>query len=342
MGLRRAWAIILSALAMIAAAPALAAEAPPVLTQANQPFHRGVNVLGYDPYWTDASKRRFEWRHFDEIHKAGFDFVRLVLQAFSHMDTQNRLDPAWLAKLDEAVAQAQKAGLGVIIDEHDFNPCSENVDVCRTRLTAFWHQVAPRFANAPRNVAFEILNEPHDNLNGGPWNGLFAQELALVRQSNPNRIVVVGPTHWNSLADLPLLKLPADPNLLVTFHYYEPFHFTHQGATWVGPEIQKLHGVSWGSAEDRATLAADFDKVAAWAAANHRPILLGEFGAYDKSGTPTNLRAAYTEGVRSEAEKHGFGWAYWQFEGDFVVWDMPHQRWVEPILRALIPGGERG
>jgi endoglucanase len=342
MGLRRAWAIILSALAMIAAAPALAAEPPPVLTQANQPFHRGVNVLGYDPYWTDASKRRFEWRHFDEIHKAGFDFVRLVLQAFSHMDTQNRLDPAWLAKLDEAVAQAQKAGLGVIIDEHDFNPCSENVDVCRTRLTAFWHQVAPRFANAPRNVAFEILNEPHDNLNGGPWNGLFAQELALVRQSNPNRIVVVGPTHWNSLADLPLLKLPADPNLLVTFHYYEPFHFTHQGATWVGPEIQKLHGVSWGSAEDRATLAADFDKVAAWAAANHRPILLGEFGAYDKSGTPMNLRAAYTEGVRSEAEKHDFGWAYWQFEGDFVVWDMPHQRWVEPILRALIPGGERG
>ena len=342
MGLRRAWAIILSALAMIAAAPALAAEAPPVLTQANQPFHRGVNVLGYDPYWTDASKRRFEWRHFDEIHKAGFDFVRLVLQAFSHMDTQNRLDPAWLAKLDEAVAQAQKAGLGVIIDEHDFNPCSENVDVCRTRLTAFWHQVAPRFANAPRNVAFEILNEPHDNLNGEPWNDLFAQELALVRQSNPNRIVVVGPTHWNSLADLPLLKLPADPNLLVTFHYYEPFHFTHQGATWVGPEIQKLHGVSWGSAEDRATLAADFDKVAAWAAANHRPILLGEFGAYDKSGTPMNLRAAYTEGVRSEAEKHGFGWAYWQFEGDFVVWDMPHQRLVEPILRALIPGGERG
>lgn len=343
MGLSRVWAVFLSALAMVAAAPAIAAEAtPPVLNQANQPFHRGVNVLGYDPYWTDASKRRFEWRHFDEIHKAGFDFVRLVLQAFSHMDAQNRLDPAWLAKLDEAVAQAQKAGLGVIIDEHDFNPCSEDVDVCRTRLTAFWQQVAPRFANAPRNVAFEILNEPHDKLNGEPWNGLFAQELGIVRQSNPNRIVVVGPTHWNSLADLPVLKLPADPNLLVTYHYYEPFHFTHQGATWVGPEIEKLHGVAWGSAADRAALTSDFDKVGAWAAANHRPILLGEFGAYDKSGTPLNLRAAYTEGVRSEAEKHGFGWAYWQFEGDFVVWDMSRQRWVEPILRALIPGGERG
>ena len=338
MRLGQLWGFIALAFAVVAAAPALAAQpSPAVLTQANQPFHRGVNVLGYDPYWTDASKRRFEWRHFAEIHKAGFDFVRLVLQAFSHMDAQNRLDPAWLTKLDDAVREAQRNGLGVIIDEHDFNACSDDVELCRTRLTAFWQQVAPRFASAPRNVAFELLNEPHDKLNGDPWNALFAEELALVRKSNPNRIVVVGPTHWNSLNDLPLLKLPPDPNLLVTFHYYEPFHFTHQGATWVGPEIQKLHGVTWGSDADRAAVRGDFDKVAAWAAANHRPILLGEFGAYDKSGTPIELRAAYTAGVRGEAERHGFGWAYWQFEGDFVVWDMPHQRWVEPILKALIP-----
>ena len=41
--------------------------------------------------------------------------------------------------------------------------------------------------------------------------------------------------------------------------------------------------------------------------------------------------------VRSEAERRGFGWAYWQFEGDFVVWDMAKQQWVEPIRKALIP-----
>jgi len=338
MRLRLIVVFLVWAFASLAAAPALADEAaPPILTQANQPFHRGVNVLGYDPYWGNSGKRRFEWRHFDEIHKAGFDFVRLVLQAFSHMDAQNRLDPAWLAKLDDAVAHAQKAGLGVIIDEHDFNPCSEDLDVCRTKLTAFWQQVAPRYANAPRNVAFELLNEPHDMLNGEPWNALFAQELAVVRQSNPARIVVVGPTHWNSLADLPLLKLPADPNLLVTFHYYEPFHFTHQGATWAGEEVKKLHGITWGSKADRAAMRGDFDKVSAWAAANHRPILLGEFGAYDKSGTPLDLRVAYITAARSEAERHGFGWAYWQFEGDFVVWDMPRQRWIEPILKGLLP-----
>ena len=210
------------------------------------------------------------------------------------MGADNRLDPAWLAKLDDVVREAQKAGLGIILDEHDFNPCSEDVAMCRVKLSAFWRQVAPRYANAPRNVAFELLNEPHDKLDAATWNALFADLLAVVRQSNPTRIVVVGPTSWNSLHELPSMKLPADPNLLVTFHYYDPFHFTHQGATWAGEEVKHLHGITWGTDSDRAAIASDFDQVAAWSKANDRPILLGEFGVYDKSGTPIELRAAWT------------------------------------------------
>jgi endoglucanase len=334
------WKFILSAaLAVAATASDARAVQKPLPATLESPFHRGVNVLGYDPYWKDVTKRRFQWRHFTEIRRGGFDFVRLNLQAFKFMDSNNRLDPAWVGKLDDVVREAQKAGLGIIIDEHDFDACSQDIDMCRTRLSAFWRQVAPRFAKAPRSVAFELLNEPHDKLNGEVWNGLFAEELAIVRQTNPTRIVVVGPTHWNSLKDLPLLKLPADPNLLVTFHYYEPFHFTHQGARWV-PEVTNLHGITWGSASDRAALKADFDTVRAWSVANHRPILLGEFGAYDKSGTPMDLRVAYTSAVRCEAERHGFGWAYWQFDSDFIVWDMAKDQWVQPIKDALIPPGK--
>ena len=326
-------AAVLSLVASAAVAqPATKASAPLVSR-----FHRGVNVLGYDPYWQDISKRRFQWRHFAEIRKGGFDFVRLNLQAFRHMDAQNRLDPAWLAKLDDVMRNAESAGLGVIIDEHDFDQCSEDAAMCRVKLGAFWSQVAPRYAQAPRNVAFEILNEPHAKLDAPNWNSLFAEMLALVRKSNPTRIVVVGPTSWNSLKELPTLKLPDDANLLVTFHYYEPFHFTHQGASWAGEEVKQLHGVTWGSSADRAAVRADFNQVAAWSAANHRPVLLGEFGAYDKSGTPEPLRVAYTNGVRCEAERNGFGWAYWQFDGDFIVWNMQTNQWVQPIKNALVP-----
>lgn len=336
--LKCAFALVLTVLASCTPVPlALSPASDAVSLQASdRPFRRGVNVLGYDPYWTNSGERRFEWRHFAEIRRAGFDFVRVNLQAFSHMDSANRLDPAWLAKLDDVVREAQRAGLGVILDEHDFDVCSNDLAMCRAKLSAFWTQVAPRFANAPRNVAFELLNEPHAKLDAPTWNAMIPELLAVVRQSNPTRIVVVGPTSWNSFKELPTLQLPADPNLLVTFHYYEPFHFTHQGASWAG-DVKDLHGIIWGSETDRAAVRADFDKVAAWSAANNRPILLGEFGAYDKSGTPLDLRVAYMSTVRGEAERHGFGWAYWQFEGDFVVWDMAKQRWVEPIRKALIP-----
>lgn len=338
--LRSAFALLLLAFAGVASAQVPASKPSVERLGVESPFHRGVNVLGYDPYWTDPSKARFHWRHFAEIRRAGFDFVRLNLQAFRFMDAQNRLDPQWLGRLDAAVREATKHGLGILIDEHDFNACSDNVELCRTKLSAFWEQVAPRFANAPRSVAFELLNEPHDKLNGDVWNQLLAQELAIVRRTNPTRIVVVGPTHWNQIADLPLLKLPPDPNLLVTIHYYEPFHFTHQGASWAGPEVQKLHGITWGSAADKAAISADFDKARAWALATHRPMLLGEFGAYDKSGTPIQYRAAYAYTVAREAERHHFGWAWWQFDSDFVLWDMQKNGWNEPILKALIPGAK--
>jgi endoglucanase len=311
--------------------PASAAAAPQAAT-----FRRGVNVLGYDPFWDAGARGRFQPRHLTEIKRAGFDFVRVNLQAFRHMDAENRLEPQWLAKLDGVVRDAGRAGLGVILDEHDSDACSKDVPMCRHKLPAFWRQIAPRYRHAPRSVAFELLNEPHANLDAETWNAFIPELLAVVRATNPTRTVVIGPTSWNSLAQLPNLHLPEnDRNILVTFHFYEPFRFTHQGASWT--DLKALRGVTWGSAADYAALRGDFEKVAAWARVNRRPILLGEFGAYDGSGTPIEMRAAYTAAAAREAERQGFGWAYWQFDSDFIVWDMRRDGWVTQIRDALLP-----
>ena len=64
-------------------------------------FHRGVNVLGYDPIWQDPTRARCKQRHFRAIREAGFDFIRVNLQAFRHMKGSGELDKAcqdWLAK----------------------------------------------------------------------------------------------------------------------------------------------------------------------------------------------------------------------------------------------------
>lgn len=330
---------VLAATLALAPLAASAAQAPKQggAWQTARHLHRGVNVLGYDPIWQDGGKQRFQWRYFKTIRRGGFDFVRVVLQSFSHMDAQNRLDPRWLATLDRIVAEANKAGLSVILDEHDFDKCSSDPDACEPKLVAFWSQIAERYRGAPDTVLFELLNEPHGKLDADRWNTFLARLVPLVRTTNPRRTLVIGPTQWNSADKLSTLKLPDDDrNILVTFHSYEPMRFTHQGAPWT-PEFAKLHDIPF-TTLDVAALRTRFDQVADWSRANDRPVLLGEFGAFDKSRVPMADRVRYTQTVRTLAEERGLSWAYWQFDADFVVYDIDHDRWVEPLRRALTAG----
>ena len=329
------WEIVSSAAFGIAAV-----ATQPVPLQGERPseevhFHRGVNILGYDPYWRHPTKARFRAKHFGDIRSAGFDFVRVNLFVFDHMDAQNRIDPDWLERLDWVVALASHAGLGVILDEHDFATCSNDPVTCRLKLPAVWGQLARRYRAHPPSVAFELLNEPHGRLDADAWNAMIPELLSIIRATNPKRTIIVGPTHWYSPKELPTLRLPpGDRNITVTFHYYGPFRFTHQGAKWTN--LKELRGVTWGSAADRQSIRDHFDKVSAWARIHDRPILLGEFGAYDKSGTPIEMRANYAATIVCNAERNGFGWAYWQFDGNFIAWDMDSDRWVRPIKDALI------
>ncbi len=297
---------------------------------------RGVNIIGYDPYWRDGGQGNYKEEHFKQIRDAGFSTVRVVLFTFRHMDAGNTLDPKWLNKLDWVVAMGLKYKLTVILDEHDFTDCSSDVDACRTRLKAVWGQLAERYKNEPSSVIFELLNEPHDKLDAPTWNALLPEVLSVVRQTNPERNVIVGPTHWNSRNDLNDLVLPAaDRHLIVTFHYYDPFSFTHQGASWAPPAITALKDIHFGKPEEIAQVNADFDAVAAWSQANDRPIFLGEFGAYDKGAMDD--RALWTKTVARSAEAHGFASAYWQFSSDFILYDFKTQSFVKPILNALVP-----
>ncbi len=155
-------------------------------------MHRGMNVLGYDPVWFDPAKARFQPRHFARIHEAGFDTVRIVLQGFDHMDEQNRLDPAWLATVDTMLNAALAQGLNVDLDLHYNTQCGSDPKSCEEKIDAFWSQLAPRYANAPNRVMFELLNEPHGMLDAPTWNAMLRSALATVRASNPTRNLIIG------------------------------------------------------------------------------------------------------------------------------------------------------
>lgn len=296
---------------------------------------RGLNIIGYDPLWKDFSKARFQDRHFRRIHEGGFQTVRMNLHAFAHMNAEHQLSASWFKTLDWAVNTALANDLTVILDEHNYNDCGADAMACEPRLMAFWSQVSEHFRDAPAKVIFEILNEPNSKLTPELWNSYAREALAIIRKTNPTRNVVIGPANWNSIHALDKLDLPEnDRHIIVTVHYYLPMSFTHQGASWA-KEFSKLSGVSWGTEEEKRKVDADFAGVQQWAVTARRPILLGEFGSYDKGEMDSRVR--YTSYVARTAESLGWAWTYWQFDADFIAYDMAKDDWVGPIHSALAP-----
>jgi hypothetical protein len=301
----------------------------------NERLGRAVNVIGYDPIWQDRAKGRFKPSYFARIREAGFTAVRVNLHPFKHMDATHTLKPGWLETLDWAVKGALDARLAVILDMHEFHALAEDPAGRKAAWLAFWRQVAPRYKDAPDDVVFELLNEPFGKLTPELWNEYLKEGLAVVRETNPTRAVVLGGGRWNSIDGLQSLVLPEeDRNLIATVHYYTPMEFTHQGAPWA-TEWKDRSGVVWtGTDQERRRILLDFMRAQQWALERDRPVHLGEFGAYDKADMDS--RARYTSAVARTAEQLGWSWAYWQFDSDFVVYDVARDAWVEPLRRALV------
>jgi endoglucanase len=297
---------------------------------------RGVNILGYDrAFWQDRTKGRFKEQYFRMIKDAGFSNVRVNLHPFSSMNADYAINPGWLETLDWVVAKAVEANLMVILDLHEFNAMADNPEARKEMFLSFWKQIAPRYKDQPDQVVFEVLNEPNRKLTPQLWNAFLAEAVKIIRETNPNRTLIIGPGNWNGIESLGSLKLPEDDhNIIVTVHFYHPMRFTHQGAAWTS-EFKDLSGITWtGTPEEKNLIETRLKVASSWSLKNNRPIYLGEFGAYDKADMDS--RARYTAFVVRTAEKLGFCWAYWQFDSDFVVYDVEKESWVEPILNALI------
>jgi endoglucanase len=208
-------------------APSTAPDAPP--------FSRGINLGN-----ALEAPSEGEWgvvlqnEYFDLIAEAGFDTVRIPIRWSAHAQglPPYTIDPEFMARVDWAVNQSLGHGLTTIINVHHYEEIMNAPEAHRARLLAIWRQLAEHYTDAPAQLYFEILNEPNNRLTPELWNNYLAAALAVIRKSNPKRTIIVGTAEWGGLGALDELELPDDGHLVVTFHYYEPFHFTHQGAEW--------------------------------------------------------------------------------------------------------------
>jgi endoglucanase len=326
-------AAIVGGILFAAALPSMALD----VFQQNARLGRGVNILGWDAIWREPARSKFKDAHFKSIREAGFNHVRINLHPLrdGKPDADGKLRAEFFKTMDWAVDQALANGLLAILDYHDDLAISPDPEGKKKDFLASWSAIAEHCKDRPDTVLFEILNEPAAKFTHESWDGYWHAALAIIRQSNPSRTVILGPNPWNGVGELDSLKLPeGDRNIIATVHYYNPFPFTHQGTPWTGQK-DKL-GVTWtGTEAELKAVEKDFSKVAEWAKRNNRPIYIGEFGTYEKA--EMNSRVRWTAHIGRQMEKNGWSWGFWQFANDFALFDMETQKWVEPIRDALIP-----
>ena len=302
------------------------------------------------------------------IRAEGFDHVRIPIgwHHYTGPAPDFRLSPDIFAKVDLLVTHAFTLGLNVLINIHHFDAFTSDPDQHKDQLYSIWRQVSAHYASALPGLAFELINEPKDKATTTVMNPIYAEVIKQIRKTNPNRTVFVGPGRWNQIQELPKLVLPAgDSNIIVTVHSYDPFYFTHQGASWTRPTTD-TRGVLFPGppqtplipaptvASNKAVLAwikdyntlpsvqnpssphAFLGKLRAareWSDRTGRPIHVGEFGCYIRADAESRTR--YYAEFRRAAEREGFGWAIWDWKANFRYWDDKAQQPLAGMRQAL-------
>lgn len=309
-------------------------------------LHSGVNITRWFCYlptgedWTQHFKSYLVEQDWDNFRKLGIDYVRLCVspEAIYANGMPNAKN---LPALDAALRLLTRHGLAVLLDLHDngqMNLDKPNHD--NRGFISFWKAMASHYRGRyEKRVVFELLNEPIFYDNGKVWLRLQEETVKAIRTVDRKRTLMVSANRWSgvdSFKDFP--KLP-QANLLYTFHCYDPFFFTHQGASWVGAQPRDFKHVPFPSSPDAvegilkdndpanhealrwygkerydaANLAKRIEVGAKYARANKVPVLLGEFGAYPPV-SPPEARAEWFRAMKAAVTKAKVPYCIWGYD----------------------------
>ena len=196
----------------------------------------------------------------------------------------------------------------------------------------------------PELVFFEILNEP-ELRDRYRWQGIQAKVAEAIREVAPQHTIIATGARWSADDELLFLEPLPDPDVIYTFHFYEPHIFTHQGATWgenywhsvralaypsnresaeraganVPDEINRLYVLRYGFENWNAErITMEIHQIAEWAKRRNVPVICNEFGVYREYANP-NDRLRWIHDVRTALENQNMGWTMWDYSGGFGV-----------------------
>ncbi len=318
-------------------------------TFSQAPFSRGVNLTSWFQVDNVGQMQftKFTRQDFINIKSLGCDVIRLPINLHFMTDGEPdyNLDPVFVSFLDSAVTWAEDLQIHLLIDNHTFDP-SENTDpAVESILVKVWTQMAGHYKNRSDYIYYEVLNEPH-GISDVLWGPIQQNVIDAIRAVDTQHTIIVGPASWNSYNNLDNMPEYEDNNLIYTFHFYDPFLFTHQGASWTDPSMESLAGVPF-PYNAGSMPACPGDLVGTWVQSalngysqegtvervkelidiavdfkNTRdvPVFCGEFGVYIPN-SPRQDRINWYDTVRSYLEENDIAWTIWDYTGSFGIFE---------------------
>ena len=319
--------------------------------QESLPFTKGINMLTFFETWNKGelpNLNKHDEADFACLKSMGVEVIRLPVHFDLLMEPYDTgiIYDFVLEKLDQVCDWAEKYQIYLIIDDHSFNTEEydnnpPSVQLYQEHLESVWRQIASRYNNRSKYIIYEILNEPKSNGEiATKWIKLQQGIIDLIRSYDPERDIVVTSANFSSIDTLAKMKPYKDPNLIYTFHFYEPMLFTHQGATWVGKGMANTSDIPFPYERARMpklnkAAASDgwvqsmyseyynigtvkyinqrIKKAADWAKKNKVRVWAGEMGA--KTWINSEDRLAWINATRIALEENNIPYCCWGLDG---------------------------
>lgn len=320
-------------------------------------FVNGVNLGGwlsqYETYDHAHFRTFITRRDIEQIAAWGFDHIRLPVDypVLESDDAPGLYREDGFQYIDACLEWCEAAGLGVVFDLHHapgysfhntLQPETLHLNVlfdqeaARQRFIALWEAIVRRYHSCGIPIIFELLNEvvlPES----GPWNALAHRTVAALRQIAPDCYIMIGGNHYNAPAELRNIALLDDPHVLYTFHFYEPFLFTHQKAEWTEvtrlydqtleypgahvnleaflqryPQFRQEYGWLVTQPADRALMLHFFQPVIDFIQQTGKLPYCGEYGVIEDA--PAESRRRWHADIRALFEAYYIGRAVWSYK----------------------------
>jgi len=119
-------------------------------------------------------------------------------------------------KVEAVVNGAIKSDIYVIIDWH-----SHNINLKEAKV--FFEEMSKKYAKYP-NIIYEVFNEP-DHETWWEVKNYAEEVIKVIRENDPNNIILVGCPHWDQDIDLPAQDpITGYTNIMYTMHFYAATH----------------------------------------------------------------------------------------------------------------------